>query len=42
MLEKLNIKIFNNAKEIKICNDKLLTHITIAKNNFPMQKKLLL
>lgn len=38
MLEKLNIKIFNNSTAIEICDDKLLTHIALAQNNIPMPK----
>ena len=38
MLSKLNIKLFNNAKAIEICDDKLLTHITLAQNGITMPK----
>ena len=38
MLSKLNIRLFNNAKAIEICDDKLLTHITLAQNSFAMPK----
>lgn len=38
MLSKLNIRLFNNAKAIEICDDKLLTHITLAQNSIAMPK----
>ncbi len=38
MLSKLNIRLFNNAKAIEICDDKLLTHITLAQNSITMPK----
>lgn len=38
MLNKLNIKLFNNAKTIEICDDKLLTHIALAQNDIAMPK----
>ncbi len=37
-LEKLNIKLFNKASAIEICDDKLLTHIMLSNNNIPMPK----
>ncbi len=37
-LNKLNIKIFNNASGIEICDDKLLTHLYLANNGIPMPK----
>ncbi len=38
MLEALNIKVFNNAKAIEICDDKLLTHIALANHDINMPK----
>ncbi len=37
-IDKLNVKLFNNAKGIEICDDKLLTHLTLAGNNILMPK----
>ena len=36
MLEKRGIRLFNSAKATAICDDKMLTHITLAGNNIPM------
>ena len=36
MLEKAGIKLFNSAKSIEICDDKMLTHIALANENVPM------
>ena len=38
MLTRLNIKIYNNANAINICDDKLLTHIALSNNNIAMPK----
>lgn len=38
LLEKCNIPVFNNAKAIEICDDKLMTHIALANKNIPMPK----
>lgn len=39
-LDKTNTKIFNNAKAIELCDDKLMTHIALANNDIPMPKTL--
>lgn len=38
MLEKAGYKLFNNAEAIRICDDKMLTHLTLANNNIKMPK----
>lgn len=37
-LEHLNIKVFNSADSIDICDDKYLTHLCLTKNNIPTPK----
>lgn len=36
MLEKCGIRVFNTAKATEICDDKMLTHITLANCGIPM------
>ena len=36
MLEKRGIRLFNSAKATAICDDKMLTHITLAGHGIPM------
>lgn len=36
MLEKAGYRLFNNASAIELCDDKMLTHITLANNNIAM------
>lgn len=36
MLEKLGYKLFNSAKAIELCDDKMLTHINLANENIKM------
>ena len=36
MLEKCGVRLFNSAKATAICDDKMLTHITLANNGIPM------
>lgn len=36
MLEKCGYRLFNNAKAIELCDDKMLTHISLANNNIKM------
>lgn len=38
LLEKAGYKLFNNAKSIEICDDKMLTHIVLSNNNILMPK----
>lgn len=38
MLSKCGIKLFNSADAIEICDDKLLTHVTLANNGVNMPK----
>ena len=40
MLEKSNFKVFNCSQSIEICDDKMLTHIFLAKNGIKMPKTL--
>ena len=36
MLEKRGVRLFNSAKATAICDDKMLTHITLANHGIPM------
>ena len=36
MLEKCGVRLFNSAKATAICDDKMLTHITLANHGIPM------
>ena len=36
MLEKLGYRLFNSAQAIELCDDKMLTHITLANNGIKM------
>ena len=36
MLEKADYKLFNSVKAIELCDDKMLTHITLANNHIKM------
>lgn len=36
MLEKCNIRLFNSATAIEICDDKMLTHIALSNGGIPM------
>lgn len=38
MLEQTGLRLFNNAKAIEVCDDKMETHIALAKHNIPMPK----
>lgn len=40
MLEKCGIRVFNSAHAIEVCDDKMLTHITLANCGIPMPKTL--
>ncbi len=40
MLEQTGIRLFNRADSIAVCDDKMLTHIALAKNKIPMPKTL--
>ena len=40
MLEKCGIRVFNSAKATAVCDDKMLTHITLANCGIPMPKTL--
>ena len=40
MLEKSGLKLFNSHTAIEICDDKMLTSITLANNQIPMPKTL--
>ncbi len=36
LIEDAGIRLFNSHKAIRLCDDKMLTHITLAKNNIAM------
>ena len=36
LIEDAGIRLFNSHKSIRLCDDKMLTHITLAKNNIAM------
>ena len=36
LLEKRGIRLFNSAKAIEICDDKMITHIELLNHNVPM------
>lgn len=36
MFEKSGIRLFNSARAIELCDDKILTHIALSQNNIPM------
>ena len=38
LLEKLGYRLFNSAESIRLCDDKMLTHITLSQNGVPMPK----
>ena len=38
MLEKEGMRLFNRAESIRLCDDKMLTHIALAKENISMPK----
>lgn len=38
MFEKAGYKLFNNAEAIRICDDKMLTHLTLSNHNIKMPK----
>ena len=40
MLEKAGYKVFNSAKSIELCDDKMLTYISLANQNIAMPKTL--
>lgn len=40
MLESVGVRLFNSARSIELCDDKMLTHIALAQHNIPMPKTL--
>lgn len=40
MLEKSGVRLFNSARAIELCDDKMQTHITLANNGIPMPQTL--
>ena len=40
LLEKSGYRLFNNAKAIRLCDDKMLTYLALSNSNIPMPKTL--